>query len=115
MTVGDRFYVLKIYRAGAERDVLDLQDAAVRHVLARDAGMAVPRPIADGEGATISTIAAPDGTTRLVRLLDWLPGTLMGSSAPIARRAALAGEIRPPDRALGDFAIPRKSESCSGP
>ena len=111
MTVGDRFYVLKIYRAGAERDVLDLQDAALRHVLARDAGMAVPRPIADGEGATISTIAAPDGTTRLVRLLDWLPGTLMGEFRPYsaALLRSLGRFLGRLDRALGDFRHPAEA------
>jgi 4-aminobutyrate aminotransferase-like enzyme/Ser/Thr protein kinase RdoA (MazF antagonist) len=108
MTVGDRGYVLKIYRTDAERDVLDLQDAALRHVLARDGSMAVPRPIADREGATISTITAPDGTIRFVRLLDWLPGTLMGEFRPYsaALLRSLGGFLGRLDRALGDFRHP---------
>ena len=111
MTVGDRGYVLKIYRAGAERDVLDLQDTALRHVLARDGAMGVPRPIADREGATISTIAAPDGTTRFVRLLDWLPGTLMGEFRPYGAGLlrSLGGFLGRLDRALGDFRHPAEA------
>ena len=68
MTVGDRFYVLKIYRAGAERDVLDLQDAALRHVLARDAGLAVPRPI--GRAFPFRRLSSPRVQARASAVLD---------------------------------------------
>jgi 4-aminobutyrate aminotransferase-like enzyme/Ser/Thr protein kinase RdoA (MazF antagonist) len=104
----DKRFVLKIYRAGAEEAVLELQDLALRHLLADDDSIAVPRPVADGEGRSISIARAPDGSTRFVRLLEWLPGRLMGEVRPYgpALLRSLGRFLGRLDRSLVDFQHP---------
>lgn len=101
-------YVLKIYHAGADGDVLDFQNRALRHVLARDAELPVPRPIADAKGREISTIVLAAGSPRHVRLLEYLPGRLMGDLRPYSPRLlrSLGVYLARLDRALAGFEHP---------
>ncbi|HET8727652.1 MAG TPA: aminotransferase class III-fold pyridoxal phosphate-dependent enzyme, partial [Alphaproteobacteria bacterium] len=99
-------YVLKVYHAGADRAVLDFQNRALEHVGARDPGLPVPRPVADRNGRLIATVDLPDGSERLVRLLEWLPGRLLGETRPYgaALLRSLGAYLGRLDRALADFA-----------
>jgi Ser/Thr protein kinase RdoA (MazF antagonist) len=68
-----RRFVLKISNPREDRRVLDLQDAALRHLRAGGIDLGTPEPIAvDGE--TIFTASGQDGTDHPVRLLSWVPG-----------------------------------------
>ena len=101
-------YVLKIYHAGADGDALDFQNRALRHVLTRDSSLPVPRPVADMKGREISLVTLADGSTRHVRLLEFLPGRLMGDLRPYPPRllSSLGGYLARLDRALADFDHP---------
>ena len=117
-TDGER-HVLKIANGQESRDVLDFQNAVLGHLARRvgsfrsgdaESSFANPFPgvIETREGETITSIAAPDGTAHMVRLLTWVPGE------PLARvRPHDAGLLRNLgcyfgllDRALDDFDHP---------
>ena len=78
---GERF-VLKIANAGEERDALDLQNAALLHVAARDPGLVLPRVCPSIGGRAIETVGDDSGVPHLVRLLTWVEGTVMAHGAP---------------------------------
>ena len=101
-------YILKIYHAGADGEVLDFQNRALRHVLDRDRALPVPRPVADSKGREISVLAMADGSSRHVRLLEFLPGRLMGDLRPYPPRLlrSLGGYLARLDRALAGFEHP---------
>lgn len=101
-------YVLKIYHAGADAEALDFQNRALRHILARDQALPVPRPVADTMGREISRAVLADGMSRHVRLLEFLPGRLMGELRPYPPRLlrSLGGYLARLDRALAGFEHP---------
>lgn len=60
-------YVLKIAAAGEDERLVDLQHAVIRRI---------------GQGSPRLARAEIDRTTRIVRLLDYIPGTLLAHVAP---------------------------------
>ncbi|NIM00218.1 MAG: aminotransferase class III-fold pyridoxal phosphate-dependent enzyme [Acidobacteria bacterium] len=79
---GARF-VLKISNPAEDRSILELQDAALKHLRSDGVDRGTPEPIpADGE--TILSASGPDGTDHHVRLLGWLPGRPLAKTAPQA-------------------------------
>ncbi len=74
-------FVLKISNPREDRRILDLQDAALRHLRSDGLDRGTPEPIAvDGE--TILTAAGPDGASHHVRLLSWVPGRPLAQIRP---------------------------------
>jgi 4-aminobutyrate aminotransferase-like enzyme/Ser/Thr protein kinase RdoA (MazF antagonist) len=91
---GDRgAWVLKISHAGEDESVIELQHEAIRR-----AGFGQPR---------LATIDM-DGVRRHVRLLDWIPGTLLAHMRPhsAALLASLGAMLAKADRALLGFDHP---------
>src|SRR5207248_6967976 len=106
MICGDeRQFVLKVYHAAAAADVLDFQNRALAHAADRDHELRVPRVLADREGRKTSTLTLGDGSTRFVRVLEWIPGTPMSAHGPhdptlLSSLGTYLGRL---DRALGGF------------
>src|SRR5262249_40275369 len=67
LVAGDRTYVLKIAPPGEDPSLIEAQDAALRHL---------------GRRASRLTSAEIGGTTRYVRLLDFIPGQLLAHVSP---------------------------------
>lgn len=67
-----REYVLKISNAAEEAAVVDFQNAALDHIARADPRLPVPRVIRTREGAQVTRAG-----DHLMRLMSWLPGTVM--------------------------------------
>jgi 4-aminobutyrate aminotransferase-like enzyme/Ser/Thr protein kinase RdoA (MazF antagonist) len=104
---GERF-VLKIANATDEPAVIDLQNAALRHIAARAPGVVVPavRPLL--AGGDVASVAGDDGATHLVRLLSWVPGRVLAAVSPHTPEllASLGAAVAAIDAALLDFDHP---------
>ncbi|WNM26448.1 aminotransferase [Demequina capsici] len=80
--------VLKVTHPGISRDALEAQVAAADHLTAAGLGLVVPRTHPTVQGDPIGAVEWSDGT-RLVRLLDFVPG---GSPTEAARPPAGAAD-----------------------
>ena len=100
-------YVLKICRSEYEAVELEAQNAAIRHLRAKEAAPRVPNVVSALSGEDIVTVRLREDTYR-VRLLDYIDGqSLTGrkhlSKATISALGALCAELA---RGLSDFAHP---------
>jgi Ser/Thr protein kinase RdoA (MazF antagonist) len=86
--VGDADYVLKISNPAEDRQVIDFQSRALRHIAAVDPGLPVPRLVSTRSGAAEWLLARPGETPRIVRVLSFLQGV------PMYKVAADAGLMR---------------------
>jgi 4-aminobutyrate aminotransferase-like enzyme/Ser/Thr protein kinase RdoA (MazF antagonist) len=91
-------FVLKVANADEDIAVLELQNAALRHVRAAVPGVEVPGVIAARNGREISVVRAGDGRTYFVRLVSWLEGTVLAERRP--RSAKLLASL---GRVLGQL------------
>src|SRR5262245_26733755 len=90
-------YVLKVSAAGESEGAVDFQVAALRHLERHAPDLPIPRIIASRAGKDLEWIVAADGTRHMVRLLSWIPGTLLSRGAPLtltALRNAAAFQAR---------------------
>ena len=73
-------YVLKIANQAEERNFLDLQNSALKHLASVDPSLGIPKlvPTKDGEDLVDWTVMSG---THMVRLLTYLPGQLYSSAA----------------------------------
>jgi len=76
-SLSGREYVLKIASPTEDRAVTNLQTEALLHLAATDPELPVPRIFPARNGMTELDIAFDDGSTRVVRLLSFLPGMPM--------------------------------------
>ena len=76
-TPDGREYVLKIANPAEDRAVTNLQTAALLHLAAADPGLPIPRVFPAQNGAHELAIPFDDGSTRVVRLLSFMPGIPM--------------------------------------
>jgi hydroxylysine kinase len=76
-TPDGREYVLKIANPAEDRAVTNLQTAALLHLAAADPGLPIPRVFPAQNGAHELAIPFHDGSTRVVRLLSFMPGIPM--------------------------------------
>jgi Ser/Thr protein kinase RdoA (MazF antagonist) len=74
--------VLKIAHAGEERDALELQNLALHRLAERAPGIALPRVLPAADDAEIVEVAGPEGERYRVRLLSWVPGTVLALVRP---------------------------------
>ena len=111
-TDGGEQYVLKLSHAAEQRAILDLQNAALAHLAQRAPSHALalprPRPTIAGDSNLIASISSPDGTKHFVRLLTYVPGTLLAETQPhsstlLRSLGTLLGTL---DAALVDFTHP---------
>jgi 4-aminobutyrate aminotransferase-like enzyme/Ser/Thr protein kinase RdoA (MazF antagonist) len=90
-------YVIKVSAAGESEGAVDFQVAALRHLERHAPDLPVPRVITSRRGKDLEWIAAADGTRHMVRLLSWIPGTLLsraGSLTVAVFRNAAAFQAR---------------------
>ncbi len=79
---GDTF-LLKLAHAGEDRIHLELQAAMMIHLAAHPPeGFAVPQVIPDRQGALITPVPDPDGGTRYLRMISWVPGRVLAEVNP---------------------------------
>ncbi len=74
--------VLKVAHAGEERDILELQNLALHRLTERAPGIALPRVLPARDGAEIVDVRGPEGETYRVRMLSWVPGTVLALVRP---------------------------------
>jgi 4-aminobutyrate aminotransferase-like enzyme/Ser/Thr protein kinase RdoA (MazF antagonist) len=92
----DGRFVLKLHSARAHRAELELQDAALAHLSAREPGLLVPRLVGVHEGEGVA------------RLLTWVEGRPWAGGEPHGRETlgSLGRAVGLLDRALADFEHP---------
>ncbi len=105
ITTSDASYVLKFHPPDTRRGVLDLQNAALEHIAASHGSVLVPSVVPAKDGDDIAQITLDDGSTRLVRVLTWIPGEVW---ADVPRRdplmfASLGTCVARVDEMLVDF------------
>ncbi len=74
-------FVLKIANATEQREILDLQNKAMQHILAHASSVRVPH-VCRTAGEEIVTTRAADGAKHFVRLLSFVPGKLFAYVNP---------------------------------
>ena len=101
-------FVLKVVHPQQEHAVLDLQCQALIHLAERAPALALPRVHSALDGALIAATTAPDGVTRMVWMLGYVPGGLLAEAKPhspelLFSLGRLLGEL---DAALASFTHP---------
>jgi 4-aminobutyrate aminotransferase-like enzyme/Ser/Thr protein kinase RdoA (MazF antagonist) len=101
-------YVLKVMRAGCDRDLVDMQVAALIHIAARASHLPFPKVIRNLTGEQMVTHSTPAGEDRLLWLLERLPGRTFAQALP--KTADLIHDLGhvtgASDLALADFVHP---------
>jgi len=108
VTEAGQDYVFKLSHAGERPELLDLQHGVLEHLAARLPSIPLPRLCFTAMGEPVASVADGVGGTRYVRLLTYVPGTLLAHTRPhtpalLHALGALVGAV---DRALHDFTHP---------
>ena len=103
--IGGAGFVLKVMHPARERAFIDMQCRALQHLARRAPQLTLPRVVPDKNGAAFSEITAADGSSRLVWLLTFVPGTMLVKARPhsaelLRSLGRFLGEM---DAALADF------------
>src|SRR4029077_1231754 len=75
-------FVLKVMHPARSSALIDLQCQALQHLAQRAPQVNLPRVCLNKHGEAFTTTTAEDGSTRLVWLLTYVPGTLMAHANP---------------------------------
>ena len=75
-------FVLKIANATEDPRVIELQNLALEHVACREPRLALPRVCRALSGALTGIARDQRGVPHLVRLLTWVPGTVLARATP---------------------------------
>jgi 4-aminobutyrate aminotransferase-like enzyme/Ser/Thr protein kinase RdoA (MazF antagonist) len=75
-------FTLKIAHPEAPRANLELQNAMIQHLASARLGLELPTVLPSVTGEMITTITAPDGSTRFLRLLTWIEGRCLADVRP---------------------------------
>lgn len=78
---GEKF-TLKIANPGEAREQLEFQHALIARLAASGLDWQIPRVVPALSGEKITAIKAPDGATRLLRLLGWIEGRCLAEVNP---------------------------------
>ena len=109
LTTGDgRQFVLKIANATEPREILEFQNAALEHLATRQPGLAVPRVQRALSGGTIVRAAGASGRKHFIRLLTWVPGTVLAEVCPHSEKLleSLGRRVGETNRAFTGFSHP---------
>src|SRR5258707_9964241 len=93
-----RAFVLKVMHPAREHSFIDLQCRALTHLAQRAPQLPLPRVMPNRGGDLFTSIAAADGSTRLVWLLTFLNGKVLAEVRP--RTTELLGDL---GRFLGEM------------
>jgi len=101
-------YVLKIANVTEQRDILDLQNQAMRHLAEHTPSLAIQRVCTTTSGEAIATATSKSGATHFLRLLTYVPGKLLAHVKPHspALLRSLGRVLGMMDKALQSFAHP---------
>src|SRR6266576_327330 len=77
-----RAFVLKVMHPAREHSFIDLQCRALTHLAQRAPQLPLPRVTPNRSGEQFTSIAAADGSTRLVWLLTFVNGTVLAEVRP---------------------------------
>ncbi len=75
-------FTLKIANPQELQHSLDFQNAMIQHLVASGLDLEVPQVVPSQSGALVTTITAPDGTQRFMRLLTWIDGRCIAEVRP---------------------------------
>jgi 4-aminobutyrate aminotransferase-like enzyme/Ser/Thr protein kinase RdoA (MazF antagonist) len=103
-----RQFVLKIMHPARERAFVDMQCRALTHLAQRAPDLSLPRVCPTLNGELFSQAQLPDGTSRFLWLLTFLPGTVLAQVNPrsIELLESLGRLLAEIDTALRDFSHP---------
>jgi Ser/Thr protein kinase RdoA (MazF antagonist) len=105
-----RRFILKISNSAEDPAVTDLQTRALLHVAATAPGIPIPRLQRSVEGDPQFRWKQGNRSSRVVRLLSFLPGVLLRSVKPSrALLWAIGAELARLDQALADFRHPAEN------
>jgi len=106
-------YVLKIANVEEDFGILDFQNAAIERARQLGTRLELPEIIPAQSGAQITTIAAADGASHLMRLVSWVDGMVMAEmeSHPAQLLASIGEKLALLDTALADFKHPSMMRS----
>ena len=106
-STGERF-VFKISNATEDLQTLDLQNQALAHVARRAPELVLPRVCPSLSERLIETLDTNDGEPHSVRLLTWVPGTVLARTTPHLRELvhSLGSYLGRLDTALESFDHP---------
>jgi Ser/Thr protein kinase RdoA (MazF antagonist) len=82
---GQRRYSLKVANPAELPTVLDMQQAALQHIVSRDSELPVPRPVPSLDGSLVA-IHVHEATTTAVRMQTFLSGSPKDDSTDATRR-----------------------------
>src|ERR1700674_2821720 len=91
-------FVLKVMHPAREQSFIDLQCRALTHLAQRAPQLPMPRVTPNRSGEQFTSVAAADGSTRLVWLLTFVRGTVLAEVRP--HTAELLGDL---GRFLGEM------------
>ena len=74
-------FVLKVMHPARERAFIEMQCGALQHLAQRAPHLTLPRVILNRKGETVAAVQI-DGTSRLVWLLSYVPGTMLVEARP---------------------------------
>ena len=104
---GNQELLLKVANEAESDALLEMQNAALRHIEARDPSLPVPRLRQSRDGADWVRALGNDGKTYRVRLLTFLPGKMFSDADDDARALReLGATIARLDRSLQGFFHP---------
>jgi len=98
-------FVLKVMHPARERAFIEMQCRALQHLAQRAPHLTLPRVLLNRKGETFAAVEA-DGTSRLVWLLTYVPGTMLVKARPHSPELlqSLGQFLGALDAALADFA-----------
>ncbi len=108
LTASGGIFVLKVMHPAREQSFIELQCRALQHLADRAPQLTLPRVVPTRNGDFFVAHRAADGSTRLVWLLTYVPGTVLAEVRPhtpelFGSLGRLLGEM---DAALADFSHP---------
>jgi 4-aminobutyrate aminotransferase-like enzyme/Ser/Thr protein kinase RdoA (MazF antagonist) len=81
-TPAGKHFTLKIANPDEQLEMLEFQQAMMAHLAASGLDLEVPEVMPTLKGDRITKITAPDGSTRLLRLLSWIEGRCLAEVNP---------------------------------
>jgi 4-aminobutyrate aminotransferase-like enzyme/Ser/Thr protein kinase RdoA (MazF antagonist) len=101
-------YVVKIANVAERREILDLQNAAMMHLATYAKPVELPRPVSSVHQTQIVPVEGKDGEPHFLRLLTFVPGTVLASWKPHSNELleSLGFVIGTIDAALQNFEHP---------
>src|SRR5271165_2407385 len=101
-------FVLKLMHPAREDSFVDMQCRAFTHLAARAPHLALPRVISTAKGELFTRATLEDGSSRLVWMLSYLPGTMLVDIQPhtLELLRSLGRLLADVDSALLDFSHP---------